>query len=373
MPAHTDGRRSPGHPLTAPRAGVPVVSVIIPVRNEERALGPCLDAVLAQTYPAQAVEILVVDGRSADGSRDVAAAYARRDPRVRLLSNPAGTIPAGLNVGIGASRGDVVARVDARVRLAPDYLETAVGLLRSTGADNVGGPVRSVTRTVVGQALAAAWSSRLGLGDASARYGDGAERWTDTVYLGVVPRRIFDSIGLYDEGIVQDEDTEFNYRLRARGGRILLSPRLRSEYLNDPSLARIARKNFAFGVSKVAVWRKHPGMLKLRHFVPPLFVVAVAVGPLLAWFHHVLGALWLLLVASYAAACLVTAGGRYLKGRESGALLLPVVLPLIHLSWGAGFLVGVLGMLTGRRPLGAGRDAPVALVAGARGGRKGPR
>jgi len=321
--------------------------VIIPVRNERAALGPCLDAVLRQTYPPDAIEIIVVDGHSGDGSREVAEAYARRDPRVRLLASPLGTIPAGLNVGIRACRGDVVARVDARVRLEPDYLETAVTLLRTTGADNVGGPVRSVTRTVTGQALAAAWSSRLGLGEASARYGDAAEHWTDTVYLGVVPRRVFDSIGLYDEEIVQDEDTEFNYRLRARGGRILMSPRLRSHYLNDPSLSRIARKNFAFGVCKVAVWRKHPAMLKGRHFVPPLFVAALVLGPALAWFHRFLGGLWLLLVASYAVACLSVALSSYLRRRERGALLLPVVLPLIHLSWGAGFLAGTLRLLTG--------------------------
>ena len=287
----------------------------------------------------------MVDGHSADGSRRVAEAYARRDPRVRILANPAGTIPAGLNVGIRACRGEIVARVDARARLAPDYLETAVTLLRTTGADNVGGPVRSVTRTVTGQALAAAWSSRLGLGGAAARYGEGEEHWTDTVYLGVVPRRVFDSIGLYDEHIVQDEDTEFNYRLRARGGRILVSPRLRSHYLNDPSLSRIARKNFAFGACKVAVGRKHPGMLQARHFAPPLFVAALALGPLLAWLHWSLGGLWLVLVAGYGAACLFVALAIYRERRERGALLLPVVLPLIHVSWGAGFLVGVLRRL----------------------------
>jgi succinoglycan biosynthesis protein ExoA len=243
----------------------------------------------------------------------------------------------------------VIARVDARARLAPEYLDTAVALLETTGADNVGGPVRSVTRTAVGQALALAWSSRLGLGGASTRYGDGdgEERWTDTVYLGVVPRRVVDSVGLYDESITQDEDAEFNYRLRARGGRILLSPRLRTSYVNDPSLGRIALKNFQFGACKVAVWRKHPGMLQVRHFVPPVFVAALALGPAFALIHGAAGALWLLLLGTYTAACLTVTARSYLRGGERGALLLPIVLPVIHVSWGTGFLVGALRLLGG--------------------------
>ena len=323
-----------------------MVSVIIPVRNERVALGPCLDAALTQTYPPDSIEVIVVDARSHDGTREVAESYARRDGRLRVLTNIAGTIPAGLNVGIRASRGNVIARVDARAPRA--------GLRRDAvapsddGADTVGGPVRSVTRTAVGQALALAWSSRLGLGGASARYGDGEEHWTDTVYLGVIPRRVFESVGLYDEAITQDEDTDFNYRLRARGGRILMSPRLRTSYLNDPSLARIALKNFQFGACKVAVWRKHPSMLRARHFVPPVFVAALALGPALVWAHPLAAALWFLGVGSYGAACLAVAARAYIQRHERGALLLPIVLPLIHLSWGAGFLVGLLGLLRPR-------------------------
>jgi hypothetical protein len=206
-----------------------------------------------------------------------------------------------------------------------------------------------VTRTALGQALALAWSSRLGLGGASARYGDGKEHWTDTVYLGVVPRRVFESVGLYDESITQDEDTEFNYRLRARGGRILMSPRLRSAYVNDPSFGRIALKNFQFGACKVAVWQKHPAMLQLRHFVPPLFVVALALGPALAWLHGVAGVLWLALMGGYASACLAVAARSYVERGERGALLLPIVLPLIHVCWGTGFLVGAFRLLGGGR------------------------
>jgi glycosyltransferase involved in cell wall biosynthesis len=283
-----------------------------------------------------------VDGGSTDGSREFVEALAQSDPRVRLVHSPAGTIPAGMNVGIRAARGDVIARVDARALLAPDYIRTAVSLLESTGAANVGGPVRSITRTTVGHALALAWSSRFGLGGAAARYGDSTEHWTDTVYLGVFPRRVLEASGLYDESIVQDEDTELNYRIRAHGGRILMSPRLRSTYLNQPTLGRIARKNFLFGWSKALVWRKHPRMIRIRHLVPPAFVGALLAGLPLAGMYPGLRPLWASLAASYALVCLAVTAAQLLRTRRRDALLLVVVFPLIHVAWGSGFLWGAL-------------------------------
>jgi succinoglycan biosynthesis protein ExoA len=326
---------------------VPTVSVILPLRNERSSVETCLAAVLGQDYPADRIDVVVVDGGSTDGSIETVEALARRDPRIQLLHNPAGTIPAGLNVGIRAARGEVIARVDARALLAPDYLRTAVGLLESTGAANVGGPVRSVTRTPVGEALALAWSSRFGLGGAAARYGDSTEQWTDTVYLGVFPRRVLDASGLYDETILQDEDTELNYRIRAAGGRILMSPRLRSTYLNQPTLGRIARKNFQFGFSKVLVWRKHPGMIQIRHLIPPAFVAGLVLGLPLGSLHPAMLLLWASVAVSYALACLAVTAMELVRTRRGAAALLAVMFPLLHLAWGAGFLWGGLRVVSG--------------------------
>lgn len=320
----------------------PTVSIVIPMQNEERCIASCLYAVLNQTYPAHLMEIIVVDGNSQDRSRQIIADHARRDARIKLLSNPAGTIPAGLNIGIRAARGDVIARVDARTLLASDYLRTAVDLLASTRADNVGGPVRSITPTLRGRALAMAWGSRFGLGGASARYRESTEHWTDTVYLGVYPRKVLEAIGLYDENILQDEDTELNYRLRSQGGRILMSPRLRSYYLNSPSLRRFAWKNLLFGYSKVWVCQKYPRMMNWRHFAPPIFVAGLVLGPLLGSVHWVFGAAWIICVGSYLMACLGVTGYYLLQGEGRATMLLPLVFPVLHLSWGAGFLAGTV-------------------------------
>ena len=151
--------------------GSPLVSVVIPVRNEGRAIAGCLDAVLGQDYPAQQLEVLVVDGGSHDDTVAVVERYIARDRRVRLLENPAGTIPAGLNVGIRAAQGEIVARVDARTRLATDYIGTAVGLLEEKNATTVGGPVQYAPGSFMAQALALVMQSKFGVGGAAARYG----------------------------------------------------------------------------------------------------------------------------------------------------------------------------------------------------------
>jgi glycosyltransferase involved in cell wall biosynthesis len=332
---------SPGVAPQAPEK-LPTVSVVLPVRNAERDIEACLEAVLGQDYPPHLLELIVVDGNSQDGTRGRVAAYAQRDTRIKLLSNPAGTIPAGLNIGIQAASGEIVARVDVRTSLATDYLKTAVELLASTGADNVGGPVRGVSPTIRGRALILARESRFGLAGAAARYGETTEHWTDTVYLGVYPRRVFATIGLYDEEVTQDEDAELNYRLRAQGGRILVSPRLRTTYFYPSSLRRFLWKNLLFGVSKVRVWQKNPRMLSWRHFIPPAFVAFLVLGPLLGRIHWLFEALWALSAGAYLVTCLGVAAWYLLRGRGRVALLLPLVFPLLHLGWGAGFLAGLV-------------------------------
>jgi glycosyltransferase involved in cell wall biosynthesis len=323
----------------------PLVSVVIPVRNEGRAIAGCLDAVLTQDYPARQLEVLVVDGGSHDDTVGVVERYCERDGRVRLLHNPAGTIPAGLNVGIRAAQGDIVARVDARTRLAPDYIGTAVGLLESTGATTVGGPVQYAPGSFMAQVLALVMQSRFGVGGAAARYGDTVEQWTDTVYLAVTPRATFARAGLYDEEILQDEDSDLSYRVRALGGRILVSPRLRTSYANSGSFGRFISKNVRFGYWKARVWQKYPAMSSWRHFVPPAFVLTVAVSAPLALVSAPAGTLLTGLGAVYGVASTASAVA---LARRSGWRYLPVlpgVFATLHLAWGAGFIAGAVRFL----------------------------
>jgi succinoglycan biosynthesis protein ExoA len=333
--------------------GSPLVSVVIPVRNEGRAIAGCLDAVLGQDYPARQLEVLVVDGGSQDDTVAVVQRYCARDGRVRLLQNPTGTIPAGLNVGIRAAQGDVVARVDSRTRLAADYIGTAVGLLESKGATTVGGPVQYANGSYMAQVLALVMQSRFGVGGAAARYGSAAEQWTDTVYLAVTPRATFAAAGLYDEEILQDEDTDLSYRIRGLGGRILVSPRLRTSYANSGSFRRFIGKNVRFGYWKARVWQKYPAMMSWRHFVPPVFVLTVATAAPLALVSTTVREFLVGLGAIYGAGAVASAAS---LARRAGWRYFPTltgVFPALHFAWGAGFIGGMVRFLprwTARRP-----------------------
>lgn len=338
----------------------PVVSVVIAMRNEEAHIARCLDAVLAQDYPAPLTEIIVVDGRSTDASRRIVDAYRERDHRIRLLDNPGRLTPAGLNIAIRAAAGDIIARVDARVVIAPDYLAVGVDRLRATGAANVGGPRRSAAPGYRGRALALAWQSRFGLGGAAARYGEGRDRAVDTVYLGMFPRAALEAVGLFDEELVRDQDDELSYRLRARGGRILLTPALRSWSSTSPSLRRFVAQHLRYGYWKVRVWQKHPHMLSWRHFVPPLFVLALVAGGGAAVVDGRPRPIVLGIVAAYAAAAATAALGLARRHGWRYAPVLPLVFAVLHVSWGAGFLLGTVRFLP--RWLGP-EPAPPALSA----------
>lgn len=321
------------------------VSVVIPMRNEECAIGACLEGILAQDYPAGLVEVLVVDGGSHDGSRAVVETYRQACPGLRLLDNPSGAIPAGLNIGIRASRGDIIARVDSRTVLAPDYISAGVRLLGETGASNVGGPVRSVGKGYMARAFALALESPFGMGGAAARYRETAPREVDTVYMGMYPRRVLEAVGLYDEEMLRDQDDELNFRVRARGGRVLFTPAMRSRYANSPSVKRYAKQYLLYGYFKARVFQKHPAQMSGRHLVPPALVAGLAGGAMLGlvtpWAVHATAAGALLYAGGVAAAALVSAraaGWRYAPG-------LAVAFPVFHLAWGAGILAGLVRFL----------------------------
>jgi succinoglycan biosynthesis protein ExoA len=317
----------------------PFVSVVIPMRNEGSEFAQCLDAVLGQDYPADRMEVIVVDGDSDDASASLAQEYAARDARVRVLRNPQRIVPTALNIGIRAARGGIIARVDGHTRIAPDYLRVGVETLRRTGADNAGGPMRAVGGGGFGDAVAAAMSSRFGIG-AYFHFGT-VEREVDTVYMGMWPRAVFERAGLFDEELVRNQDDELNYRLRKLGGRVVLNPKMRSRYQNRQGVRRLARQFYQYGEWKVRVLQKHPRQMSWRHFVPPAFVAGLAGLALLAPIVPLAGGAMLGLMGSYA---LILLGVSAWQSRAAGWAAWPrtaLAFAIIHITWGTGFLVGL--------------------------------
>jgi glycosyltransferase involved in cell wall biosynthesis len=317
------------------------VSVIIPIRNEEAFIARCLQSVVDQDYPHDSMEVLVVDGRSEDRSREIVAEFSyefvSRYPLIKLLDNPKISAPAGLNLGIREARGDVIVRVDGHCLLEPNYVSQCVRCLRETGADNVGGLMQAVGQNYVSQVIALAISSFFGSGGSKFHYAS-KEQYVDTVYLGAFRRSVFDKVGFFNESLVRNQDYELNYRIRVAGGKIFLSPAIKASYYGRSTLRYLWCQYLQYGFWKLEMIQMHPRSVQLRHLAAPLFVFSLFATGLLSLVHRGFVNLFLLTITGYLLASLLAA---LLIARRKGwryFLFLPVAFAVMHFGWGLGFL-----------------------------------
>lgn len=320
----------------------PSVSVIMPIRNEGRFIVRSLGAVLAQDYPAGRLEVLVADGRSDDGTREAVCRLAERRPstKVSLVDNPGRIVPTGFNAALAQARGQIIVRVDGHTIVARDYVRQCVEALAATGAENVGGRMDPIGKGWFGRAVAIASCSRFGVGGAQFHYAD-REMSVDTVYLGAWPRRVFDRLGGFDEEQVRNQDDEFNYRLRKHGGRIVLTPAIKSRYFNRATPRSAWRQYFQYGYWKVRVMQKHPWQMRPRQFAPALLVASLGSSGLAAWVSPASAWVAIALVAAYATANLGASIGLARGQPAAVRAALPLAFATLHLAYGCGFLVGL--------------------------------
>ena len=316
------------------------VSVVMPVRNEEAFIAHSLGAVLTQDYPPEFTEILIADGASED--QTVAIIQSLPDAeRIRIIPNLQRTQAAGLNLAIKQAKGDIIVRVDGHTIIAPDYLRQCVAALQETTACNVGGSINPVGITRMGLAIASATRQPFAVPGPFHRCPQA--QYADTVYLGAWPRWVFQQIGGFDERLAPNEDYELNYRLRQAGGKIYLSPTIRSDYFGRQTLRALARQYFHYGKAKISTLKKHPASLRLRQIVAPGFLGALVTSLPCALFTPSLLVCSLLILAAYLAANLIFSLS---AARQAGYNLIwriSLAFCIIHLAWGAGFWVGLLG------------------------------
>jgi glycosyltransferase involved in cell wall biosynthesis len=326
----------------------PAVSFIVPCRNEKDHIETCVRSLLRQEPPPGDFEIIVADGMSDDGTRDILKRLAKEDSRLRIIDNPHLTISAGLNSAIRVARGGIIARMDAHTECAPDYIRECLAVLQETGADLVGGPWVATGKGFVGKAIAAAFQSAFAVGGARG-HDPSYEGEIDAVYLGCWRREVCDRIGLFDEELVRSEDDEFELRLIRAGGKVWQSRRIKSWYSCRDSLRSLFQQNKHNGYWKIRVMRKHKRQVSVRHLIPGGFVLLIIVLPLISlWWPLALSA-WLSLISLYAignlTASLVTAAQR-----GWGLLpILPLVFACYHIPYGYGFLLGVLDFIVLKR------------------------
>ena len=325
----------------------PLISIVIPCRNEREHIGDCLRSIFAQDHVPGGFEIILADGMSDDGTREIVDRIAVRDGRLKVIDNPARITSRGLNEAIRQARGQYIAIMGAHARYATDYLRASLAVSRASGAENVGGSMVCVGASNPEKAIAIAHHSRFSVGGAHWHNKD-YEGLADTVFGGFYRREVFDDIGLFDENLVRNQDDELNLRLTARGGRIWHSTRIKSWYHPRASLAALFQQYLQYGYWKVRVMQKHQKLSSVRHLVPGVFVGSLMALPLFAILHVAALALFLFLIGLYVGCNLCAS---LICARQRGAVLpmLPLVFACYHFGYGLGSICGLLDFVILKR------------------------
>ena len=335
---------------------LPEISVILPVRNEERYIENCVASIFDQDYPVDKMEVLFVDGCSEDRTVELLRTMQRQHPQIRVLHNPNRTVPYAMNIGIRESKAPVIVRLDAHAEYPADYIRLSVETLLERDCENAGGIFDTRGRGFMGEAIAAMLKTPFGVGNASYRLTD-QEGYVDTVPFGCFRRELFERIGGFDERLTRNQDNELNFRIRKTGGKIWLNPKIRVLYYCRDTIRGIMRMGYMNGKWNVITMALVPGSMGVRHFVPLAFVLCTIAGlagtllgnPVIAGLFALMWGAYLLLDGFYA----------WTIAGEKGLRFLPVELilfPAFHFAYGTGSLAGLMALPRFLRTERAGRD-----------------
>ena len=319
----------------------PAVSVIIPVLNEERFLKQSVQAILNQNYSGQ-FEIILALGPSKDQTNFIAQELAK-DQRIKLVENPSGRTASALNSAIKNSNFDIIVRLDGHAIVDSSYIKNAVKTLLESGADNVGGLMKAEGTNAFEKSVAAAMTSKFGVGNAPFHVG-GKSGEVDTVYLGTFRKSALERVGYFDESFIRAQDWEMNYRIRKTGGKIWFNPELVVSYRPRKNILQLAKQYFEYGQWRKQVTKTYPETVSMRYLAPPVTVSGLIAGFVLVLFSKILDISWLqigwLAPMVYLTVILLAFLSIGSKIGLLSRLYLLLVLPTMHLSWGVGFLKG---------------------------------
>jgi glycosyltransferase involved in cell wall biosynthesis len=332
---------------------LPTVSIVIPCRNEERVVAACLDSIIADGYPLNRLEVLVVDGMSTDKTREIVGSYSERYSFIVILDNLRSITPCALNLGIASARGDVILRMDAHTSYEPGYIRACIDGLTRYGADNVSGALRIVPAkdSLIDRAVVRAWSHRFGGGSAPHR----TVLSGDPVFVDLVPffccrREMVHAVGNFNEQLLRHRDFDFLARMKQRGARCLLVPTAICNYFARSDFRSFCKHGFYDGLWVfLALERTDSVPFLPRHLAPLVLVSALAVGALGGLFWSPLAWAFSALLTLYAVVALISAA--QVSRTESDLrmfFVMPVMFAARHFTFGVGSLTGVARIVTSR-------------------------
>lgn len=325
------------------------VSIIIPCYNEKTHIHLLLDAIYAQSFPRSRMEVVIADGMSTDGTREIISEWSKlhQDLRLELVDNKKQIIPAALNRAIEYASNEVIIRLDAHSHPYPDYVIRTVSALEAEVADNVGGlwEIKPGAETWIARSISLAASHPLGVGDALYRYGKKAA-YVDTVPFGGFRRDLWVRLGGFDETLLTNEDYEFNSRIIKSGGKIWFDPEIRSVYYSRPTLGGLVRQYWRYGYWKYRMVKRYPATIRWRQALPPIFVASLFFSMLLVWFPLFRGLL-VIEILLYSIILLIISMKLAIVKREPALVIgIPASIASMHVSWGSGFLWSIAIGLT---------------------------
>ena len=320
------------------------LSIIIPIRNECNFISNALDSIINQDFSRYNLEIIIADGMSDDGTREIIQNYHDKYPNIKIIDNPGRIVPTGFNRALNVAKGEIIIRIDGHTLIDTDYIKNCVELIDKEGAMNVGGLINAKGTSYFDKIVSIATSSRFGIGNAQFHFSKEG-KWVDTVYLGTWKREVFEKIGGFDEELVRNQDDEFNFRLIQNGGKIWLDPSIKSVYYPRNSLKKLFKQYFQYGFYKVRVMQKRRGFASWRHLAPGAFVLSLFGSVLLLPVYHFP---FYVIFGSYVIANFTATLYELLKSKKAqmyrlinSFALLPITFFTLHFSYGLGFLCGL--------------------------------
>ena len=334
---------------TKDKDNAPFVSVIVPCRNEVEYISMFLESVVNIEYPRDRLEVLVIDGMSTDGTREILNRYQKEFNFVRILDNTLRFTPQALNLGIKTARGEIVIRMDVHACYQKDYIQKCVKYLMECDADNVGGTIitSASKNTLTAKGIACALSSIFGAGRSYFRIGSKRPRYVDTVFGGCYRRELFEAVGLFNENLKRCQDIEFNLRLKRRGYKTLLIPEIKAFYFPSSNLSNFIKHKFVDGIWALKSFCYTNAMpVTIRSLLPLMFVIVLGSLLILGTIKSLFFNLFLILITIYLFINLIFSFDIALKHRNIRLLISNFVsFCALHFSYGLGSLTGLLCLL----------------------------
>jgi len=331
----------------------PYVTVIIPCRDEEKFINKCLDSIIANNYPKNRLEVLVVDGMSDDRTQRIVKEYVQNYSYIRLLNNPKKITPCGLNIGIKNSKGELVLWMSAHNEYEKEYISKCVKYLKKFNADAVGGIIKTRPRkdNLTEKSICTAMSHPFGVGKSIHKIGSKDPQWADTAFGVCYKREIFEKIGTFNEKLVRGQDMEFSLRLKKAGLKTLLSPDIVSYYYPRTEFKSFIKHNFTNGVWAILPFKYSSIMpVSWRHLVPFVFVSSIIIMGVLSIFFQTFFWLFLSIIGLYFLVNIYFSTKIFIKERNLIYLLaMPIIFASLHMGYGLGSIWGVLKIIVSKQ------------------------